>query len=94
MRYEITKCEIEKILQFADELKSRGMTLLGYNIGRKSYSREFLEAARDKGGFVIHEKPLTKHEHIVAVPNNGLIFYPDDSYMGMVNKTVREMRNA
>ena len=55
MRYEVTKGEAEKILQFADELKAHGMTFMGYSIGRKCYTREFFEAVRDRGGFVIHQ---------------------------------------
>ena len=95
MRYEMTKGEAEKILQFADELESYGMTFQGFCCGgRKSYGRKFLEAVRDRGGFVIREEPLTVEEHIIAVPDNGLCYCPDDSYTGMVKATVREMRNT
>ena len=94
MRYEITKGEAEKILQFADEMKAHGMTFMGCNIGRKCYTRKFLEAVCDRGGFVIRKEPLTVEEHIIAVPDNGLCYCPDDSYTGMVKATVREMRNT
>ncbi len=94
MRYEVTKGEAEKILQFADELKAHGMTFMGYSIGRKCYTREFFEAVRDRGGFVIHEEPLTVEQHIVVAPANGIPLPPDNSYMGMVNTVAREITGS
>ena len=94
-RYEMTKDEAEKILQFANELESYGITFQGFSFGDgKSYGRKFLEDVRDKGGIVIHEEPLTVQNHIVAVPDNGCRSFPHNSYMGMLRATAHEMTGS
>lgn len=94
MRYEMTKGEAEQMIELLEKAEAEGMKFQGFSFGDgKYYGKDLLYHIRDNGGFVKHTEPLTMEDHIVAVPNSGAVFFPDNSYMGMVNATAREVRN-
>ena len=94
MRYEMTKEQAEHMIELLEKAEANGMKFQGFSFGDgKYYGKDLLYHIRDKGGFVMQTEPLTMEDHIVVVPNNGLCYFPDNSYMGMVKATARESRN-
>ncbi len=93
MRYEMTKGEAERMIELLEKAEANGMKFQGFSFGDgKCYGKDLLYHIRDNGGFVKHTEPLIMEDHIVAVPNNGLCYLSDNSYMGLVKATARTIR--
>ena len=85
MRYELTKSEAERFIRLCEKAEANGFNVRGFSFGDgKYYSKEFLYAVRDNGGFVEQFEPLIAREHIVIVPNDGYYSPPRDSYTEIV----------
>ena len=89
MRYEMTKDEAEHMIELVEKAEANGMKFqcFSFRNGKKTYSRELLEAIRDNGGISIGEEEPLLEPHTVVVPASCFCL-PENSCTGIAKTIV------